>query len=83
MARAKKFDLEADAPIVEDEGIRDAEAGRVTPEENVREVLGARHNSPDIKEFLLGPGPRFEDIVPERGRWKSRPPVDLSGPDFK
>jgi hypothetical protein len=26
----------------------------------------------NIKEFLLGDGLRFEDIVPERGHWKSR-----------
>jgi hypothetical protein len=35
------------------------------------------------KEWLLGEGPRFEDIVPKRGGWKSRPAVDFSGPEFK
>jgi hypothetical protein len=83
MAQAKKFDPEADAPIVDDEAIRDPEAGQVVPAENVREVLGVRNNSPDIKELLLGPGPRFEDIVPKRGGWQQRPPIDFSGPDFK
>ena len=49
MAKVKKFDLEADAPIVDeedqetlaaiDEGIRDADAGRVVPAEKVRELL--------------------------------------------
>ena len=49
MAKVKKFDLEAHAPIVDeedeetlaaiDEGIRDADAGRVVPAEKVRELL--------------------------------------------
>jgi predicted transcriptional regulator len=49
MAKAHKFDLENPAPIVDDEdeetlaaideGIRDAEAGRVVPAEKVRELL--------------------------------------------
>jgi predicted transcriptional regulator len=49
MARARKFDLESPAPILDeeddetlaaiDEGIRDAEAGRVVPAEKVRELL--------------------------------------------
>jgi predicted transcriptional regulator len=49
MAKSKKFDLEAPPPIVEeedeetlaaiDEGIRDAEAGRVVSAEKARELL--------------------------------------------
>ena len=49
MAKAKKFDLENPAPILDeedeetlaaiDEGIRDAEAGRVVPAEKAREFL--------------------------------------------
>jgi len=49
MAKSKKFDLEDPAPILDgedaetlaaiDEGIRDAEAGRVVPAEKVRELL--------------------------------------------
>jgi len=49
MARAKKFELEDPAPILDDEdeetlaaideGIRDADAGRVVPAEKVRELL--------------------------------------------
>jgi len=49
MAKAKKFDLEDPAPILDDEddeilaaidaGIRDADAGRVAPPEKAREVL--------------------------------------------
>ena len=30
---------------------------------------------PDIKELLLGPGPRFENLVPERRARKRRKPV--------
>jgi len=49
MAKAKKFDLEAPAPISDeedeetlaaiDEGIRDAEADRLVPAEKARELL--------------------------------------------
>jgi predicted transcriptional regulator len=49
MAKARKFDLESPAPILDeeddetlaaiDEGVRDAEAGRVVPAEKVRELL--------------------------------------------
>ncbi|SMF71098.1 prevent-host-death family protein [Xaviernesmea oryzae] len=28
---------------------------------------------PDLKELLLGPGPRFDLELPERGHWKRRP----------
>jgi prevent-host-death family protein len=38
---------------------------------------------PNIKELLLGPGPRFEMTLPKRTRWKRRPPIDFSHPDFK
>jgi len=49
MAKARKFDLENPAPILDDEdeetlaaideGIRDADAGRVAPPEKARQVL--------------------------------------------
>jgi len=42
-----------------------------------------RERQPNIKELLLGEGPRFDDIVPKRGGWKSRSPVDFGGPEFK
>jgi hypothetical protein len=57
MAKAHKFDLENPAPILDDEdeetlaaideGIRDAEAGRVVPAEKARELLpsGTAKNS--------------------------------------
>src|SRR3954454_14329551 len=35
-----------------------------------------RESRPSIKEWLLGEGRRFEDIVPNRGGWKSRPGID-------
>lgn len=38
---------------------------------------------PNIKELLLGPGPRFDNIVPKRVKWKRRPPIDFSHPDYK
>ena len=37
-----------------------------------------RERRPNIHELLLGDGPRFEDIVPKRGRWRIRPAVDFS-----
>jgi predicted transcriptional regulator len=49
MAKSKKFDLENPAPVVDDEdeetlvaidqGMRDAEAGRTVPAEDVRRLL--------------------------------------------
>ena len=38
---------------------------------------------PNIKELLLGSGPRLDSMIPKRRSWKSRPPVDFSHPDFK
>jgi antitoxin Phd len=38
---------------------------------------------PNIKEWLLGEGPRFGDIVPKRRGSKSRPAIDSSGPEFR
>jgi antitoxin Phd len=40
-------------------------------------------NRPNIKELLLGPGPRFDIVLPKRSRWKRRKPIDFSHPDFK
>jgi len=42
-----------------------------------------REKRPNIKEWLLGDGPHFEDIAPKRGGWKSRPTIDFSGPESK
>jgi predicted transcriptional regulator len=51
MAKAKEFDFESPAPMIEheddktltaiDEGIRDAEAGRTMPIERVRKLFNA------------------------------------------
>ena len=38
---------------------------------------------PNIKELLLGEGPRFENIARKRGKWKRRPVIDFANPDFK
>lgn len=38
---------------------------------------------PSTKEWLLGVGPQFEDIVAKRGRWKNRRATDFSGQEFK
>jgi hypothetical protein len=91
MAKSKKFDLENPAPILDDEdeetiaaideGIRDAEADRVASAETARELLSqpdAASAHPNIKELLLGPSPRFGDILPKRGTRKTRPPIDLN-----
>ena len=40
-------------------------------------------NRPNIKELLLGSGPRFDMVLPKRKMWKRRPPIDFSGPEFK
>ena len=88
MAKAHKFDLEDPAPILDvedeetlaaiDEGIRGADSGRVVPADNARELLPLhRETRPDIKELLLGPGPRFELVLPKRGTWRLRPPIEL------
>jgi prevent-host-death family protein len=38
---------------------------------------------PNIKELLLGPGPRFDLKIPKRGKWKHRPTIDFTYPDYK
>ena len=32
---------------------------------------------PSLKNLLLGPGPRFQDLFPKRGRLKRREPVEF------
>lgn len=41
-----------------------------------------RESRPNIKELLLGDGPRFEDIVPKRGAGRRRRPIDFGAPEF-
>jgi antitoxin Phd len=60
---------------------RGVETAVLVPIEEWRRLQ--RESRPNIKEWLLGEGPRFEDIVPKRGRWKSRPAIDFGGPEFK
>ena len=60
---------------------RGVEAAVLVPIEVWRRLQ--HEGRPDIKELLLAPGPRFQDIVPKRGRWKRRAPVDFSHPLFK
>jgi antitoxin Phd len=39
---------------------------------------------PSIKELLLGPGPRFNLVIPSRKKpGKRRPPIDFTHPDYK
>ncbi|MGA8538240.1 MAG: type II toxin-antitoxin system Phd/YefM family antitoxin [Terriglobales bacterium] len=32
---------------------------------------------PSLKEWLLAPEPRFDDLIPERRKWRSRPVVEF------
>jgi antitoxin Phd len=32
---------------------------------------------PSLKALLIGPGPRFENLIPERGRFRRRPTVEF------
>jgi antitoxin Phd len=32
---------------------------------------------PSLKELLVGPGPRFENLIPERRSFRRRPTVEL------
>jgi antitoxin Phd len=32
---------------------------------------------PSLKDWLLAPEPRFDDIMPKRGKWRSRPVVEF------
>jgi antitoxin Phd len=59
---------------------RGIEAAVLVPIEEWRRLQQSR--KPDIKELLLS-GPKFDLKLPKRGRWKMRPPIDFSGPDFK
>ena len=61
---------------------RGVEAAVLVPIEEWRRMQQDRR--PNIKELLLGPGPSFDGfIIPKRGRWKLRPPIDFGHPDFK
>ncbi|MGA6986329.1 MAG: hypothetical protein WBZ01_09765, partial [Terriglobales bacterium] len=79
MAKSKKFDLENPAPVVDDEdeetlaaideGIRDAEAGRTVPAEEVRRLLLELHAHQDalvqkgLEEMRAGRVVRHEEVA--------------------
>jgi antitoxin Phd len=60
---------------------RGVEAAVLVPIDEWRQIQ--QSSRPNIKELLLGPGPRFNIVLPKRGRWKRRLPIDFSHPDFK
>ena len=60
---------------------RGVEAAVLIPIEEWRRLQ--QTSRPNIKELLLGPGPRFNLVLPKRSRWKRRSPIDFSRPDFK
>ena len=53
---------------------RGVETAVLVPIEEWRRMQSA--SRPSIKELLLS-GPRFDDIVPRRRKWKRRPPVEF------
>jgi len=54
---------------------RGVEAAVLVPIEEWRRLQ--RESRPNIKDLLLGEGPRFEDVVSKRGAWKRRPAIDF------
>ncbi|MGH9493738.1 MAG: type II toxin-antitoxin system Phd/YefM family antitoxin [Candidatus Sulfotelmatobacter sp.] len=60
---------------------RGVEAAVLVPVDQWRRLQGERRRN--IKELLLGDGPRFEDIVAGRGSSRRREAIDFGGPDFK
>jgi len=53
---------------------RGVEAAVLVPIDEWRRMQASRR--PNIKELLLS-GPRFDDIIPSRRKWKRRPPVEF------
>jgi len=60
---------------------RGVEQAVLVPIEEWRRLQQTRR--PNIKELLLGEGPRFDLKIPKRTNRRFRPPIDFSGPDFK
>jgi prevent-host-death family protein len=54
---------------------RGIEAAVLVPIEEWRRLQSTAR--PGLKEMLLGPGPRFADLTPERRRFKRRHPVEF------
>jgi antitoxin Phd len=60
---------------------RGVEAAVLVPIEEWRRIK--QSSRPTLKELLLGDGPRFDLEIPKRTKWKLRPPIDFSGPEYK
>jgi antitoxin Phd len=60
---------------------RGVEEAVLVPIEQWRQMQQTRR--PNIKELLLGPGPRFDLKIPRRANRKRRPPIDFMHPDYK
>jgi antitoxin Phd len=54
---------------------RGVETAIMVPIEEWRRLQEA--SRPSLKDLLLGPGPRFRDLVPKRRRHQRRPPVEF------
>jgi len=59
---------------------RGVETAVLVPIEEWRRLKSAAR--PSIKELLLS-GPKFDLVLPKRTKWKRRPPIDFTHPDFK
>jgi antitoxin Phd len=59
---------------------RGVETAVLVPIEEWRRMQSV--SRPNIKELLLA-GPRFENVVPPRRKWKRRPSIDFTGSEFK
>ena len=58
--------------IVSRRGIAEAVLVPVAEWEGLKQV-----SKPDLRDFLLGPGPRFELELPSRRSYRSRPPLEF------
>jgi antitoxin Phd len=70
--------LEKGPQVVTRRGVEEAV---LVPIEEWKRLQQAKR--PNIKELLLGPGPRFDLAIPKRRRWKRRPPIDFAHPDYQ
>lgn len=70
--------LEKGPQIVTRRGVEEAV---LVPIEQWRKIQ--RESRQTIKELLLSPEPRFDDIAPKRGNWNRRPPTNFTGEYFQ
>ena len=70
--------LEKGPQVVTRRGVEEAV---LVPIEQWRKIQ--RDSRPTIKDLLLSPEPRFDDIAPKRGNWKRRTPTYFAGEDFQ